>query len=187
MSSFALLLKSQTPEQSELINAFVKELERSKNTHVGSYGAMDDYGIGFYNGMEFARCLIKNQEAVYYEGPRVDKATNINCDTVSWMMDALERFKKVILGNRPSISRLSETAKMTAALELMEIFHLRLADRAAASNLLVPFPEIKNALNLHGERDVITSEETPKAACLVSKPATSGSMAYKQKLYSMGD
>jgi hypothetical protein len=57
---------------------------------------------------------------------------NLNCDTVAWTLDILERYAEIIrLYSRfPSVSRMPEMAKYAALLELMEILRLGIDEDA---------------------------------------------------------
>ncbi len=65
----------------------------------------------------------------------------IGCDQVVWVSDILGRFEEVVKFKRQGISRISQAAKLSALIELMEILHLKFDSEEAyqnAVNIILP-------------------------------------------------
>ena len=72
----------------------------------------------------------------------------LNCDQVSWIMNALERLLSISQQRLPMASRLTNAAKMAALLEIMEVLGYEFEDKAAAGNALASFTEFNEMRDL---------------------------------------
>lgn len=63
---------------------------------------------------------------------RLDRAREVNCDQVAWMLNAIGRF--IPPDSNPAVSRAREMQKYAMLYELMEVAGLTFADDAASFN-----------------------------------------------------